>query len=106
MSSVTVPTDQTTESKPKKTRTVKHKAGSSIRVLDEVNSPDFPDISFAGWTGKIVEVSGKKAPFKYFIEWDDAVVNSMPQTYVDRCEEQQIYFKWACLTDADFQPIE
>jgi hypothetical protein len=90
----------------KKKKTVKRKVGTSIRALDKVVSPDFSDISFAGWTGKVVEVSGKKTPFKYFVEWDDAVVESMPESYVKRCEDQQIYHKWACLTDADLEAIE
>ena len=90
----------------KKKKTVKCKVGTSIRALDNVASPDFPDISFAGWTGKVVEVSGKKAPFKYFIEWDDSIVDAMPESYVKRCEDQQIYHKWACLTDVDFEAVE
>ncbi len=77
--------------------------GSRIRAKAGVTSPDFPDISFAGWTGKIVEVSGKKAPFKYFIEWDDAICSAMPQSYIDRCEQQQIYHRWACLSDTDIE---
>ena len=90
----------------KKKKTVKRKVGTSIRALDKVVSPDFSDISFAGWTGKVVEVSGKKTPFKYFVEWDDVVVESMPESYVKRCEDQQIYHKCACLTDADLEAIE
>jgi hypothetical protein len=85
---------------------VKLKVGTRLRALESVNSPDFHDISFAGWTGKIVEVSGKKVPFKYFVEWEDDVVEQMPKTYVDRCEEQQIYFRWACLTDTQFEVID
>ena len=77
--------------------------GSRIRAKSGVTSPDFPDISFVGWTGKIVEVSGKKAPFKYFIEWDDAICTAMPQSYIDRCEQQQIYHRWACLSDTEIE---
>jgi hypothetical protein len=91
---------------PVRKKTVKLKVGTPLRALESVTSPDFPDISFAGWVGKIVEVSGKKAPFKYFVEWDEVVVKNMPQSYIDRCEEQQIYFRWACLTDADFEVVE
>ena len=80
--------------------------GTRVRAKDGVVSPDFPDISFAGWTGKIVEVSGKKAPLKFFIEWEPAVVSEMPKTYIDRCEEQQIYYLWACLTESDIEPAQ
>jgi hypothetical protein len=94
-----VPTANHQPQTPVKKKTVKRKVGTSIRALDK-------DISFAGWTGKVVEVSGKKSPFKYFVEWDDSVVDSMPESYVKRCEDQQIYHKWACLTDTDFEAIE
>ncbi len=58
----------------------KLEVGTQIQVLDSVVSPDFPDISFGGWSGKVVEVSGRKAPYKYFIEWDDEIANKMPQS--------------------------
>jgi hypothetical protein len=93
-------------SAPARKKTVKLKVRTQLRALASVTSPDFPDISFAGWVGRIVEVSGKKAPFKYYVEWDEDVVAEMPKTYIDRCEEQQIYFRWACLTDTDFEVIE
>lgn len=105
MPSVTTATPKTSEPAKKK-KTAKLKVGTSIRARDNVTSPDFPDISFAGWTGKVVEVSGRKAPYKYFVEWDDAICESMPESYVKRCEDQQIYYRWACLTDADFEPAE
>ncbi len=92
-------------SAPVRRKTSRLKVGTAIRVSDSVNSPDFPDVSFGGWTGKIVEVSGRKAPFRYFIEWDDAIVEQIPQSYIDRCEEQQIYYRWACLTDSDFEAV-
>jgi len=95
-----------TASETGKKPTVKLKVGSRIRVLESVVSPDFKDVSFAGWTGRIVEMSGKKPPLKYFIEWDEPVVAQMPESYVSRCEQQQIYYRWACLSDADFESVE
>ncbi|MDA0590370.1 MAG: hypothetical protein O2820_15145 [Planctomycetota bacterium] len=102
MSSYSTATDAKATSAPAKKKTVKHKVGAHIRVHDSVNSPDFPDISFAGWTAKVVEVSGKKAPFKYFVEWDEDIVSAIPKSYIDRCEAQQIYYRWACLTAEEF----
>lgn len=107
MSSLTAISRSSADAQPaKKKKTVKLKVGTPIRVRDAVVSPDFPDISFAGWTGQIVEVSGRKAPFRYFVEWDETIVAAIPQSYVDRCEEQQIYHRWACLTDSDFEAVE
>mgnify|MGYP003350969097 CR=1 FL=1 len=85
-------------------KTLSMTVGTRIRAKSGVVSPDFDDISFAGWTGKIVEVSGKKPPYKYFIEWEDSVVAAIPQSYIDRCEAQQIYYRWACLSDMDIEP--
>jgi len=106
MSSITTTTDTQTTPSPTKKKAKKHKVGTPVRVHESVTSPDFPDISFAGWTGKVVEVSGRKSPFRYFIEWDEDIVSAMPQSYVSRCEAQQIYSRWACLTDADFSAQE
>ena len=92
-------------SAPVRKKTSRLKVGTPITGHDSVTSPDFPDVSFGGWTGKVVEVSGRKAPFRYFVEWDESVVAQIPQSYIDRCEEQQIYFRWACLNDSQFEAI-
>ena len=98
-----LPTEKT--SAPVRKKATRLKVGTAIRVHSEVTSPDFPDVSFGNWTGKVVEVSGKKAPFKYFIEWDEEITGSIPQSYIDRCEAQQIYYRWACLNDSQFEAI-
>jgi ribosomal protein L21E len=71
--------------------------GTRIRVKPSVNSPDFPEISFEGWTGAIVETSGKAPDLKLTIEWDQATVDAMPANYLQRCEAQQLYHLMACL---------
>lgn len=60
-------------------------------------SPDFSDVSFAGWTGTIVELSGKKPNQKFILEFDDSVVSAMPSDYLKRCEDQQLLYTMACL---------
>ena len=60
-------------------------------------SPDFSDVSFAGWTGTIVELSGKKPNQKFILEFDDSVVSAMPPDYLKRCEDQQLLYTMACL---------
>ncbi len=71
--------------------------GSRVRVREGVNSPDFADVSFAGWTATIMEFSGKKPNQKFIVEFDDAVVAAMPPNYVQRCEEQRLLYTMACL---------
>lgn len=77
--------------------TPKLSVGARIRVRDGVNSPDFADVSFAGWTATIREMSGKKPNQKFIIEFDDAVIAAMPPDYVQRCEEQRLLYTMACL---------
>lgn len=99
-------TTSRTASDDSRKKPVRLKVGLHIRVLAGVASPDFPDVSFAGWTARIMEMSGRKPPIKYFVEWDEPVIAAMPLSYVDRCEQQQIYHRWACLSEADFEVLE
>lgn len=71
--------------------------GQKIRVKPGIASPEFPDISIEGWTGMVAETSGKAPAVKFIIEWDDATVDAMPKTYIERCEAQQLYYRMACL---------
>lgn len=78
--------------------------GSRIRVKDGVTSPEFPEVSLAGWTGTVVETSGKPPEMKVVIEWDGETMAKMPAEYVTKCEAQQLYYQMACLTEADVEP--
>jgi len=78
-------------------------AGTKVRVKPGVSIPEFPDVSCAGWTGTVVETSGKAADLKCVIEWDESVVASMPAAYVKQCEEKQFYYRMACLRGDDLE---
>jgi hypothetical protein len=80
--------------------------GAKVRIKPGVVSPDFPDVSFAGWTGAIAEISGKPPAQKFIIEWDQATIGAMPADYVSRCEAQMLYHVMACLgpEDVDILP--
>lgn len=80
--------------------------GARIRVKPGVVSPDFPDVSFAGWTGSVIETSGKPPAQKFVVEWDAATVAGMPVDYVSRCEAQMLMHTMACLGSEDLeQPV-
>ena len=79
--------------------------GACIRVKSGVASPDFSDISFAGWTGTVMEVSGKPPAQKFIIEWDRATESGMPADYVSRCEAQMLLHTMACLVADDIELI-
>jgi hypothetical protein len=78
--------------------------GTRVRVRDGVPSPEFPDVSLAGWTGTVVEVSGKSPTAKVILEWDGTTLGNMPREYVARCEAQQLFYQMACLAEADVEP--
>jgi hypothetical protein len=77
--------------------------GAKIRVKPGVVSPDFPDVSFAGWTGSVVEVSGKPPSEKFIVEWDAPTIAGMPADYVSRCEAQMLFHAMACLAAGDLE---
>lgn len=77
--------------------------GARIRVKAGVVSPDFPDVSFAGWTGSVAEVTGKPPAQKFIIQWDDSTIANMPADYVSRCEAQMLFHAMACLSSDDIE---
>ncbi|GIX03417.1 MAG: hypothetical protein KatS3mg113_0423 [Planctomycetaceae bacterium] len=77
--------------------------GKRVRVRNGVVSPEFPEISLAGWTGTVVEVTGKPPDVKCVVEWDGDTLGRMPSDYVARCEAQQLYYQLACLAESDLE---
>jgi hypothetical protein len=77
--------------------------GTRIRVKAGVASSEFPDVSIAGWSGSVVETSGKPPALKLIVEWDDVTLNAMPADYVSRCEAQQLFYRMAYLDAADVE---
>ena len=71
--------------------------GTAIRVKPGVMSPEFPEISLAGWVGSVVEATGKPPELTYIVEWTPATVAAMPPDYVQKCEAQQLYYVMASL---------
>lgn len=78
--------------------------GTRIRVRPGVTSPEFPDVALTGWTGTVIEATGKPPAVKVIIEWDAATLEQMPADYVARCENQQLFYQMACLNDGDIEP--
>ncbi len=90
----------------KKKATIGLAPGTRIRVKPGVMSPEFPEIPFAGWTGAVVEASGKPPSLQYIVEWDGATLTAMPAEYLQRCESQQLYHQMACLPENDVEQAE
>ena len=83
----------------KKKSVGKFSEGTRVKVREGINSPEFPDVSLAGWTGTVNEVSGKPPSVSCVIEWDDATVKGMPSDYVKRCEQDGLYHLMAFLPE-------
>lgn len=77
--------------------TAKLSVGSKIQVKTGTAVPEFPEFACDGWAGVIREVSGKRPQARYIIEWDDRTLEKMPSAYREKCEEQGLYFRMACL---------
>ena len=77
--------------------------GTRVRVKPNVASPEFPEVSLAGWTGAVMEVTGKPPAQKIIVEWDAATVAAMPPDYIARCEAQMLYHAMACLGADDIE---
>lgn len=80
-------------------------AGTLIRVKPGEMSPEFPEISIAGWAGSVVETSGKPPQLFYIVEWDQATMDAMPAEYVQQCEAQQLYYRMASLPEAAVEQV-
>ena len=79
--------------------------GTRIRVKPGVNSTEFPEICLAGWSGTVVETSGKPPALSVIVEWDATTLSSMPADYVAKCESQQLYHVMASLSASDVEPL-
>lgn len=80
-------------------------AGTRIRVKAGVVSPEFPEIPIGGWTGSVMEASGKPPMMYYIVEWDQNTMDGMPEEYVQKCEAQQLYYRMANLAEADIEAM-
>lgn len=78
--------------------------GMRVRVREGVMSPEFPEISIAGWTGTVSEVTGKASPTSCVLEWDAETISRMPAEYVTRCEQGGLYHLMACLSEDALMP--
>jgi hypothetical protein len=78
--------------------------GALIRVKAGTTIPEFPDVACGGWTGRISETTGKKPNTKYIVEWDDATLAIIPQTYLKLCEAQRLLHHMACLDGSTLEP--
>jgi hypothetical protein len=80
-------------------------AGTRIRVRQGVTSPEFPDVPIGGWTGIVMEATGKPPMMYYIVEWDAKTLSDMPPEYVQRCEAQNLYYRMANLSERDVEPL-
>lgn len=60
------------------------KIGDAVVVKPDVQCPDDPDISLAGWQGRVTEVDEETL----LIEWDSLTLRAIPEAFIRECEEE------------------
>lgn len=90
----------------KKQSVGKFAVGTKVKVKPGVASPEFADYSVSGWIGTVSELASKKPPVTYVIEWDEQTLGSMPPAYVQRCEQDGLYYRMICLPEDDLIAAE
>ena len=90
----------------KKQSVGKFPVGTRVQVKPGVASPEFSDHSVAGWIGTVSEVASKKPPVTYVLEWDARTLDNMPPAYVERCEQNGLYYRMICLPEDDLDAAE
>jgi hypothetical protein len=80
--------------------------GARVRVKSGTSVPENPDVACGGWTGTVIEATGKKPNTKYVIEWDDATLAALPESYLRTCEAQGLFYRMVCLDGASLEPAE
>ncbi len=92
--------------KKKSARTKNLSPGQAIRIKPGTTAPEFPEVSCAGWTGVVTELIGKKSDPQYVVEWDEATLQAMPQSYKDQCEERNLTYSFSCFSLSDIERLE
>ena len=65
--------------------------------------PENESLSIGGWTGMIIESSGRGDAMKYIIQWDAATQAKIPESYKTQCESQNLCTDMACINAADVE---
>ena len=73
-------------------------------VKPGTTDPDFPDIPFGGWAGKIQEVDQRSAPPTYLIAWNRHTLTHMHPVYCKRCERDGLELESMWLGEDDIEP--
>lgn len=87
-------------------RKLKPTPGCRVQVNDGVTMPEFPTLSIAGWSGKVMETTGSGSKMKVILEWDDQSLAAMSDDYKQHCESQGLMFEMACLPVGELSVAE
>ena len=66
-----------------------YEIGCSVRVLDDVRDPDYPDAEIGGWQGRVFDVSeGDDGEKLLGIQWDSVTLRRMSKDMLERTERE------------------
>ncbi len=78
------------------------KIGDSVRVRDGVKCPEDARLSLAGFQGRVSEITKKDGGKTCLcIEWDSVTLTGLPDTYLERCEQEGYEVSEICLDAVD-----
>ena len=73
--------------------------GTRVVIKTGVTAPDMPEFSIEGWTGRLKQISKKKAGRQFFVEWDEATLGNMSEEFRNLCEERMLFHAMVCLPE-------
>ena len=66
-----------------------YEIGCSVRVLDDVRDPDYPEAEIGGWQGRVFDVDEDDEGEKLLgIQWDSVTLRRMPKDILGRAERE------------------
>jgi hypothetical protein len=64
--------------------------GDAVVVKSGIADPDFSDMLLDGCVGTIIEVGQETSPIRYLVRWNQRTLESLPLTYHERCESEDL----------------
>lgn len=85
-------------------RSTVYEIGASVRVVDGVCDPDYPEVDIGGWQGRVFDLSEDDDGESLLgIQWDSVTLQHMPRRIITRAERDGIEFSVMYLHAKDVQ---
>ena len=83
-----------------------YEIGCSVRVLDDVRDPDYPDSEIGGWQGRVFDVTEDDDGEKLLgVQWDSVTLRRMSKDIIGRAEREGNEFSVMYLHAKDLELV-